>query len=168
MTDIQITVRRQEPRDSEALHGVYAQPKVIWGTLQMPHPSLHAWQTRGAEEPRNMTRLVACADDVAVGNIAIWTMDSPRRRHAAEIAMAVHDDWQGKGVGFRLMSEVLDLADNWMQLSRIELSVFTDNESAIRLYERCGFEVEGTLKRYAFRDGRYVDVFAMARHSGDE
>ncbi len=94
MNSANIIVRRQEPADAEALHDVYSQPGVIRGTLQMPHPSLHAWKSRGAEEPRNMIRLVVCADDRSVGNIAIWTMDSPRRRHAAELAMAVHDNWQ--------------------------------------------------------------------------
>jgi putative acetyltransferase len=114
-----------------------------------------------------MIRLVACADDVAVGNIAIWTMDSPRRRHAAEVAMAVHDQWQGKGLGFQLMTEALNLADNWMDILRIELSVFTDNDAGVRLYKKCGFEIEGTLKNYAFREGRYVDVFAMARYRNE-
>ena len=77
--------------------------------------------------------------------------------------MAVHDRWQGKGAGYALLSEALDLSDNWLDLRRIELQVYTDNERAVRLYERCGFGIEGTLKRYAYRDGQYVDVFAMAR-----
>ena len=158
-----IEIRRQEPDDATALHDVYSQPKVIHGTLQLPHPSLHAWQTRGAEEPKGMIRLVACMDDRVVGNIAMWTMTSSRRRHAGEIGMAVHDDWQGKGCGKALLSAALDLADHWMDLHRIELRVFTDNEPARRLYERSGFEIEGTLKQFAFREGEYADVYAMAR-----
>lgn len=42
------------------------------------------------------------------------------------------------------MSEILDLADNWLMLARIELGVFTDNEKAIKLYEKFGFKIEGT------------------------
>ncbi len=42
------------------------------------------------------------------------------------------------------MSEILDLADTWLMLVRIELGVFTDNEKAIKLYEKFGFEIEGT------------------------
>lgn len=163
MSEAKVKIRRQEPEDATALHDVYAQPKVIWGTLQMPYPSLHGWRTRGAEEPKNMVRLVACVDDHVVGNLALWTMANTRRRHAGELAMAVHDDWQGKGCGSALMDAALDLADNWMDLSRVELQVFVDNTNAIKLYERCGFENEGALRNYAFREGRYVDVFAMAR-----
>ena len=119
-----IEIRRQEPDDASDLHDVYSQPNVIRGTLQLPHPSLHAWQTRGAEEPKGMIRLVACMDERVVGNIAMWTMTSSRRRHAGQFGMAVHDDWQGKGCGFALLQAVLDFADNWMDLRRIELEVF--------------------------------------------
>jgi putative acetyltransferase len=55
------------------------------------------------------------------------------------------------------------MADRWLNLVRLELEVYTDNEAAIRLYERFGFEREGTMRQYAFRDGLYVDAYAMAR-----
>jgi len=57
----------------------------------------------------------------------------------------------------------LDLADNWLGMSRVELTVYTDNAAAIALYEKFGFEKEGTHRRYAFRDGAYVDAYSMAR-----
>ena len=93
----------------------------------------------------------------------------PRRRHVGAIGMGVHDEWQGKGIGTALMRAGLDLADNWLNLTRLELEVYTDNEPAIRLYERFGFEREGRLRQHAFRDGRYVDSYMMARlrPSGD-
>jgi L-phenylalanine/L-methionine N-acetyltransferase len=48
------------------------------------------------------------------------------------------------------------------------LEVYTDNEPAVRLYKKFGFSVEGTLRRYAFRDGRFVDAYMMARLRQDE
>lgn len=162
MTKANFKIRRQEPEDALALHEVYSQPKVIWGTTMLPHPSLHLWK-KAADEPRGVTRLVVSTDEKVVGNIALIMAQSPRRRHSAEVAMAVHDDWQGQGLGYALLSEALTLADNWMDLHRIELEVYTDNERGLRLYERCGFEIEGTFNKYAYRDGHYVDVYAMAR-----
>ena len=47
---------------------------------------------------------------------------------------------------------MLDLADNWLNLTRIEPSVYTDNAAAVVLYEKFGFEIEGTHRRYAFRN----------------
>src|SRR3712207_9346998 len=77
--------------------------------------------------------------------------------------MAVRDDWQGKGVGTALMEAALDLADNWLGLTRIELNVYTDNAAGVALYKKFGFEIEGTHRRYTFRNGEYVDAYSMAR-----
>ena len=84
-------------------------------------------------------------------------------RHVGSIGMAVRDDWQGKGVGTALMEAVIDLADNWLNLTRIELRVYVENVLAIALYEKFGFEVDGTHRRMAFRNGEYVDGHSMAR-----
>ena len=51
------------------------------------------------------------------------------------------------------MQAALDLADNWLNLTRLELEVYTDNEAAIQLYKKFGFTIEGTLAQYAFRMG---------------
>jgi L-phenylalanine/L-methionine N-acetyltransferase len=77
--------------------------------------------------------------------------------------MAVRDDWQGRGIGTALMEVALDLADNWLNLTRMELSVYTDNAAAVALYKKFGFEIEGTHRRYAFRNGEYADAYTMAR-----
>ena len=77
--------------------------------------------------------------------------------------MGVHDDFQGRGVGTALMKAALDLADNWLNLKRVELTVFTDNARAVYLYEKLGFAVEGTHRAHAFRNGEYVDSYSMAR-----
>lgn len=160
-----VTVRHVEPSDFEAVHRIYTNPKVIWGTLQLPMPSVELWRKRLAEPPEGMFSLVACVDDdEVVGHLGLHTSPQrPRRRHVGQLGMAVRDDWQGQGVGTALMQAVIELADNWLNLTRLELEVFVDNTPAIRLYEKFGFSIEGTLVDFAFRDGQYVDVYFMAR-----
>jgi len=158
-----VAVRAAEPGDFEAVARIYRDPRVVWGTLQLPFPSAERWRKRLAEPREGVYSLVASADGEVVGLLTLEAVGNPRRRHVGQIAMAVRDDWQGRGVGTALMEAAVDLADNWLDLSRIELDVYTDNEPGIRLYQRFGFATEGTLRRFAFRDGRYVDVFAMAR-----
>lgn len=159
-----ITIRRTEPSDYEAMQKIFAGPKVIWGTLQLPFPSVEMWRKRLEEAPGDVFGLVACVDSVLVGQLSIHTSPNrPRRRHAGQIGMCVRDDFQGQGVGTALMQAATDVADNWLNLLRLELEVFTDNEPAVRLYKKCGFVIEGTLMRYAYRGGQYVDVYAMAR-----
>jgi L-phenylalanine/L-methionine N-acetyltransferase len=159
-----VSVRHAEPDDYEAMHRIMSGPRAAAGTLQLPLQSKEAWRKRLAEPPEGLFLLAACVDEEVVGNLGLETSPNrPRIRHVGSIGMAVRDDWQGKGVGTALMEAALDLADNWLNLTRIELRVYVDNSAAVALYKRFGFEIEGTHSRYAFRDGEYVDAHSMAR-----
>lgn len=160
---MEITVRHVEPQDYEALHRIFSGPKAVAGTLQLPFPSAETWRRRLAEPSQDLYSLVACAGDEVVGSLGLEVLSRPRLRHTGRVGMAVRDDWQGKGVGTALMRAVLDLTDNWLDLTRIELHVYTDNAAGVALYEKFGFEIEGTHRRFAFRDGEYVDAYSMAR-----
>ena len=161
---MEICVRHAEPDDYEALHRIFSGPKAVAGTLQLPLTSAETWRNRLAEPPEGLFSLVACADGEVVGSLGLETSPTRwRMRHAGSIGMAVRDDWQGKGVGTALMRAALDLADNWLNLTRIELRVYVDNSAAVALYKKFGFEIEGTHRRLSFRDGEYVDAYSMAR-----
>lgn len=77
--------------------------------------------------------------------------------------MAVHDAYAGRGAGAALIAAAVEQADRWLNLRRLELTVWTDNTRAIALYERFGFEREGLMRDYAWRDGAYADAISMAR-----
>ena len=161
---INFTIRRAEPDDYKSMHQIFTNPKVIWGTLQLPFPSAELWRKRFAEPPEGTFNLLVCVEDEIVGQLGLHTFPNhPRRRHAGQIGMAVRDDWHGKGAGSALMWAAIDLADKWLNLTRLELDVYTDNEPAIRLYKKFRFLIEGTLVNYAYRDGQYVDTYTMAR-----
>jgi len=159
-----VTIRRAEPSDYEALYKIFTGTKVIRGTLQLPYPSLEVWRKRMAEPEEGRYNLVAVVDDQVVGHLGLGTEPGrPRRKHVGEVGMSVHDDFQGRGIGTALLKAAVDMADNWLNLLRLELTVFIDNEPAVRLYKKCGFEIEGTLRNHSFRAGQYVDVYFMAR-----
>ena len=165
---MEIQVRHSEVADAEAIHRVNTAPRAVWGTLQLPYVSVESYRKRIAERPAGHYHLVAVitsdGKDEIVGAIGLHTFrENPRKAHIGSIGMAVHDDWQGKGVGTALMGAVVDMADKWLQIRRLELEVYTDNPPAIALYRKYGFEQEGLLRMYAFRDGQYVDAYAMAR-----
>lgn len=158
-----ISIRHARPEDADALHQIISGPRVIWGTFVMPYMSLQQTQTTLASLPEGMYWLVAWVPDAVVGSASLSINANPRRRHVGTVAMAVRDDWQSKGVGTALMGAVVDLADNWLNLARLELQTWTDNAAAIALYRKFGFVVEGTHQAYVFRDGEYVDALGMAR-----
>ncbi len=159
-----ITIRRAAVSDAEAVQATFASPKAMAGTLQLPFPSLEKWRKWLADVSADDYVLVAEVAGEVVGNLGLHVASkSPRRRHAGALGMSVRDDWQGRGVGTALLAAAVDLADNWLNYRRLELTVYTDNAAALALYRRFGFEIEGTLKSYAFRGGRFIDAYTMAR-----
>jgi len=160
---MELTIRRAVPSDYEAIAHHLGDPLVYPGTLQPPYPSLETWRKRLAEPAEGDFLLVALADGRFAGFAGLHAMGQGRRAHAMHLGLTVGGEFQRKGVGRALMKALLDLADMWLNVFRLELTVFADNERAIALYRRCGFEVEGTHRAYALRDGRYVDALSMAR-----
>ena len=157
-----ILIRAREPTDLADITELLNQPRAIWGTLQMPFVSLDARQKRAAASPAGDLHLVAVIDGKAVGSASLNRFEN-RRAHAGSIGMAVHDAYAGRGAGSALMAALVGQADNWLNLKRLELNVWSDNSRAMALYERFGFEREGVFRNYAWRDGAYADSVAMAR-----
>lgn len=159
----EMVVRQRLPQDFEDVYEIFQQPKVIWGTLQMPYPSYHLWKERFEKDVPGMTHFVAVVDDKVVGSASIGVKNRPRNKHVASIGMAVHDAYHGRGIGTALMQAIVDFADNWLNVVRIELEVDTDNPPAIGLYKRFGFEIEGVSRMSVFREGEYIDTYYMSR-----
>ena len=158
-----LVIRAARSADAEAITAMVNMPGFRSGTLRLPFQTIaetRAWLDNPAPCAK---QLVAEYEGQIIGDIGLTPAQFGRRRHAAGLGMGVHDAFVGRGVGSALIGAVLDIADNWLALRRIELTVFADNESAIRLYENNGFITEGRFTDFAFRDGRYVDAYSMAR-----
>ncbi|KQW42916.1 MULTISPECIES: GNAT family N-acetyltransferase [unclassified Roseateles] len=162
-----LILRRARPSDAQAIAEQLADPEIYPGLLQVPYANVELWQQRLNTAPVAGSPelfLLAEREGRIVGSAGLHPAGTQlRRRHAMMLGISVLAETQGQGVGGALMTALLDYADNWAQVLRIELTVFNDNARAIRLYERHGFEREGLHKAYALRNGQYVDVLAMAR-----
>jgi putative acetyltransferase len=158
-----VTIRAYQMDDWRDVAEVWQQPQVIWGTLQMPYQSLDDLRHRLDNPPEGLKRLVAVAQGERVIGMLGLQLGQGRTAHAGHLGMMVHPDFQNQGVGSALMEAAVELAEKWLNLSRLDLQVYTDNPAAIHLYQKFGFQIEGTLRRQAYRDGEYVDTYVMAR-----
>lgn len=163
MTTASIHIRREEPEDADAIARLLGDEGVYPQTLQLPHVSRHFWRDRLAKYDPAKYALVAEIGCDIVGSAGLFINDRPRQRHCAMLGIGVAGAHSGKGVGSALMRELLRAADGWLNLLRIELNVYADNERAIALYRKFGFVIEGTLRAHALRDGAYVDGHVMGR-----
>lgn len=162
-----ITIRRARASDAAAYARIMDDPAVYPGLQQLPYASEETWAARLAASTapdKPDVLLVAERGGEIVGTCGLHpTNVSPRRRHAMVFGISIAREAQRQGVGSALLQATCNLADRWLGVTRIELTVHVDNAPAIALYRRFGFETEGRLRRYSLRDGRWVDAYAMAR-----
>lgn len=158
-----ISIRAVTAADADDLAAIYAHEAVVANTAQVPLRGREFWRDFYKSRDPDGVELVAVVGGRAVGHLGLIQNRAPRRRHVASFGLCVHPDHQGRGVGTALLAVMLDLADNWLNVLRVELQVAADNHRAIALYERHGFVHEGRARADNFRAGRYVDTNHMAR-----
>lgn len=163
----EMTIRSATPLDAEALHHIYRQPQVLENTGVLPQLSLDQVRNWISGLGQSDYLLVAEEGTAVLGVLLLRHPTDPVLRHSGAIGrVAVDGAASGRGVGSRLMAAAVDLADNWLNLYRLELLVRADNQAAIRLYTKFGFEREGLMRGYGYRNGAYMDCLAMARLRG--
>jgi putative acetyltransferase len=158
----QVQIRALDVDDAPELVRLQEMPAYRYGTLRPPYLTVTSARKHLERMGPDDLMLGAFMGGRLCGTAGLHRSQG-RRRHAATLGMGVADDLGGRGIGTALLNAIIDAADNWLDIGRIELTVFVDNERAIRLYERHGFEREGVMRAWALRDGRYVDALAMAR-----
>jgi putative acetyltransferase len=158
----EVVIRPVRPEDAEGMYRLRLMQGSLDYTLALPSERIEGSRRRVEGLSPDDHSFVAVLDGVVVGMCGLHVM-AGKRRHSASLGMSVDDHLQGRGIGRKLMGAMLDVADNYLGLTRVELEVLVDNPRAIRLYERMGFEHEGCKRKAVFRGGQYVDAYVMAR-----
>ncbi|NNH64899.1 GNAT family N-acetyltransferase [Rhizobium laguerreae] len=157
-----VLVRAVRLSDAEEITDLINLPGYRAGTLRPPYQRVEEVRKYMENPSPGGLNLVVTQNGRIVGNGGLNRL-SGRRQHVASLGMGVHDDFTGRGFGRILLGAMIDAADDWLDIKRLELTVYTDNDVAIRLYRKFGFEQEGLLKAFGFRSGEYVDAYTMAR-----
>lgn len=160
----EVTLRAAEPADAAAISALLGRLGAVEGTLQVPDmPVASRLEFLQRVEPRDC-KLVAVAGSDVVGSAALHSAGlSLRRAHVRSLGIAIAPEWQGRGIGRRMLARLLDWADNWGGVLRVELHAHADNGKAMALYRSLGFVEEGRHKAFSLTGGRYVDSVSMAR-----
>lgn len=162
------TIRPVQTGDGQGINALRRMPGVFENILGIPSERAKRNEDYINNMDGNAHSFVAVVQDPSgvekiIGMAGLNISPNPRTRHVGSIGIMIHRDYQNQGVGSALMKTLLDVADNWLMLVRVELTVFTDNARAIHLYEKLGFEKEGIRRKAAIRNGEYADEYAMAR-----
>jgi RimJ/RimL family protein N-acetyltransferase len=154
-----IDIRPARAEDEQALATIDLQ---TWSTLASPAPEPDPGRTFFNDQTAPEQVLVAESDGVVAGYVRLHqTIRLPSHAHVLEIGIAVAPEHQGHGIGGQLLQEA-KLAGAQRGARKLTLRVLAANAGARRLYERCGFTVEGVLEAEFLLDGELVDDVMMA------
>ncbi|MDD6156912.1 MAG: GNAT family protein [Lachnospiraceae bacterium] len=118
---------------------------------------------KSQNESDNNLMLIGFWDGEYVGNCSFMGSDMMRYRHRASMGIALYQKFTGLGIGKIMVRELCDIAKNH-GFEQMELEVVADNERAIGLYKKMGFEIYGTFPRnMKYPDGTYADAHWMMK-----
>jgi RimJ/RimL family protein N-acetyltransferase len=128
----------------------------------LSHPPKY-WEDLLTLHAEESTIFLAEHEGKLIGTTGIARSGSPKTRHGAWIwGVYVQPAWRG----LRVAEELINSCFAWAKARKIilvKLGVAATNTSAIRCYERCGFQTYGIEPRAVFYDGKYYDELLMVR-----
>jgi putative acetyltransferase len=156
------TIRAFDAADKDSTAALLTRRGVVEGLLQTPLAPGELVRERLSTPARDCA-LVALSEGRVIGYAGLAVQAALRRRHAASLEVFVAPEWQRRGIGSALLSALLDWADCWAGLLRIEIGAQCGDAAVIALLRRFDFEPEGMQRAAVLRDGAFVDVQSMAR-----
>jgi diamine N-acetyltransferase len=161
-----VYLRALEPSDLDRTSKWHNDPR-LYDTLVSPfryvsRAAEEEWIRRKTAYAQTEIQLAICLKegDRHIGNIHLTDIDWVSR-HACLGIFIGEAQSQSKGYGQQAMRLVLRHAFHDLGLHRVYLTVLDDNPRAIRVYEKCGFVVEGRLRRHDYKRGQFRDLILM-------
>jgi RimJ/RimL family protein N-acetyltransferase len=157
-------LRKPEPKDVDSLYVAKNNPEIgsmLGGfTAGYSHADLGSWVEFHRSAKDEAFFVIADANDVAVGHVALYKIDL-RAGHAEFGIMLGDKSTWGKGLGTACTRFMVEYGFDQLNLRRIYLELLEDNPRAQRLYEKLGFVLEGRLRQHQYKGGKYLDVLVM-------
>lgn len=162
-----IFIREANPLDAVPfrelrLHALQNSPTAFSADYQrnLNHP-VQYWEDMLTMHNDESTIFLANHDENLIGMSGIARGGSPKTRHSTTIwGVYVKTEWRGLHIAAALINACLGWARTRMIVAA-RLGVTTTNTSAIRCYERCGFQITGTERRALYFKGQYHDFYMM-------
>ncbi len=97
------------------------------------------------------------------GFVHLKLNDNPKSKHSAIIGYGINPKFRGRGLATAATKLVTDYGFKKLKLKRISGLCRTFNKASARVLEKCGYKLEGILKKNKFKDGKYLDDMVWAK-----
>ncbi len=115
----------------------------------------------GLSEKKTTVMLVGRVNGKIASTGMISGYHIKRFAHNADLAISVKKEFWAKGVGYEMMTALIDFCRQTEVLKVVHLEVRKDNENAIKLYKKCGFSEVGQHKNFFCIGGEFCDSIIM-------
>ncbi|MFO1443886.1 GNAT family N-acetyltransferase [Bacillus sp. Bva_UNVM-123] len=161
-----VKLRKMTKEDTELYHKWRNEIEVMYST----NPSLDVYPMEATKEFVDHVILgshsgksyimVEKGNEIPIGIVSLINIDYKNRNAECIIDIGEKEYW-GKGYGSEGLKLLLDYVFYEMNLHRVYLKVFSFNDRAVRLYNKIGFQQEGSSRQSLFRDGEWHDIIHM-------
>ena len=100
-----------------------------------------------------------------IGTCGFHKWDKAHRR--AEVGYDLSPAYWGQGYMAEALQAALQNGFERMELHRIDALVYVENVRSVRLLQKLGFQIEGTLRDYFYQDGVFYDHFVLSLLCGE-
>jgi RimJ/RimL family protein N-acetyltransferase len=159
-------IRSWRSEDAEAIVR-HANNSKVWRNVRdrFPHPytlpHAHAFIRRAKTvQPERVFAIVA-GDEVA-GGIGLELKEDVYAG-TAEIGFWLGEAFWGRGIVTEAVRAVTEHGFSELGLRRIYATVFEWNPASARVLEKCGYALEGRMRKNVLKDGRVIDELLYAR-----
>jgi UDP-4-amino-4,6-dideoxy-N-acetyl-beta-L-altrosamine N-acetyltransferase len=114
------------------------------------------------DDNRKLFIIITRTKNEPIGTIGLDNIDFANQCLEFGNMLIGKTEFVGKGYAKKATSLLLSYCFNRLNMNRVYLKVYSDNETAVKLYQNCGFKVEGTLRQAHFDSGIFKDVLVMS------
>jgi ribosomal-protein-alanine N-acetyltransferase len=158
-----VYLRALEPDDYETTYP-WRLDEEIWANVVGPKYFVSMeyekrWVSDTILSPGNSLKLAICLkeDHKHIGLVSLTNIDRSNGVAQCSILIGEKSLW-GKGLGTEAILLILHHGFYTLGLTRIEARQLLSNRASVRLFEKCGFRIEGVLRKAVFKDGRHRDL----------
>ena len=160
-----VLLRAQRPSDQEPLWemvSTLSDDTLTQLVDRFTHELIENW-IKALDYDKILPIMAFEPDGRVVGDATVHFYPSEGRKHIGAFGIFIHDDYQGRGLGSQLTRLMIEIG-RLKGLHKMILEVFTTNERAIHVYEKCGYVVEGCMKKeiWHYLIKEFKDVYRMA------
>jgi RimJ/RimL family protein N-acetyltransferase len=120
-------------------------------------------QIAAMKNAKNSILIIGEIKDQIVSGANISGHMNPRFMHKADLGVTVLKAYWHQGIGTAMIGYLINWAHESAVLKKLNLEVKADNFNAIKLYEKCGFHVEGRISHAFWINNTFYDSLIMGR-----